>query len=207
MPRRCDWALRTQIEQDYHDTQWGVPVHDDQALFRMLVLEGMQAGLSWLTILKKLDAFDAAFDGFDPQIMAGYDERKERALLQDSGIIRNRLKIQSLAINARAFLQVQAAFGSFNHYLWRFVHFRPIVNSWRDKSEVPARTALSDEISRDLKKRGFKFVGSTIVYAYMQSIGMVNDHLLDCDFRHRPPGEGDEDGTAAGLRGAVQGQE
>lgn len=180
---RCDWAKTNPLEQDYHDTRWGKPVFDDHELFKMLVLEGMQAGLSWVTVLKKMEAFCKAFDNFIPEVVAAYDEHKEEELMQNEGIIRNRLKIKSAAINAKAYLRVCEEFGSFSDFLWSYVDHKPIINSWRSMEEVPAKTELSDKISKDLKKRGFKFVGSTIVYAFMQAVGMVNDHLLDCDFR------------------------
>lgn len=181
--KRCDWALHNQIEQDYHDTKWGIPVYDDKELFKMLILEGMQAGLSWLTVLKKMDAFCEAFDNFDPAIIINYNEKKELELLQNERIIRNRLKIKSVSINAKAYFEICNEFGSFSNYLWGFVDNKPIVNSWKSFNEVPTRTELSDKISKDLKKRGFKFVGTTIIYAFMQAVGIVNDHLIDCDFR------------------------
>lgn len=181
--RRCDWANRSPLEQAYHDRQWGRPVRDDKALFRMLMLEGMQAGLSWVTILRKMPALCEAFDGFDPDVLIRYDSAKEEALMRNEGIIRNRRKIASAAVNARAWQEVSAAFGSFSGYLWGFVDHQPIVNRWQQTAQVPARTGLSDRISRDLKERGFVFVGPTIVYAFMQSVGMVNDHLVWCDFR------------------------
>jgi DNA-3-methyladenine glycosylase I len=164
----------------YHDREWGFPLHDDRRLFEMLILEGAQAGLSWITILKKREAFREAFDSFDPSRMAQYDGRKVRELLRNRGIIRNRLKIQAAVQNAQAFLKVQEEFGSFDRYIWRFVGNRPIQNRRRKLQEIPARTKESDAMSRDLKKRGFKFVGSTICYAFMQAVGMVNDHLTSC---------------------------
>lgn len=181
--KRCDWAMKSLIEQKYHDHQWGKPVYDGKELFRMLILEGMQAGLSWVTILKKMRNLCEAFDNFDPEILVNYDENKEMELMKNEGIIRNRLKIKSVAVNARAYCKVCDEFGSFSAYLWGFVDHKPILNTWKDISEVPAKTELSGRISSDMKKRGFKFVGPTIIYAFMQSVGMVNDHLLDCDFR------------------------
>lgn len=180
---RCDWANNGDLERHYHDTQWGKPVHDDSVLFKMLILEGMQAGLSWSTILKKMDTISQAFDNFDPHIIKGYDEKKVEELLQNPGIIRNRLKVLAVINNAKAYLELCKEFGSLNDYLWSYVNYSPIVNSWERIEEVPNNTQLSDEISKDLKKRGFKFVGSTIIYAYMQGIGMVNDHLITCSFR------------------------
>ncbi|WP_338066300.1 DNA-3-methyladenine glycosylase I [Paenibacillus montanisoli] len=167
---------------DYHDHEWGVPVHDDRLLFEMLLLEGAQAGLSWYTVLKKREGYRRAFDGFDPHRIAVYDDVKADELMKDEGIIRNRLKIQAAITNAKCFLKVCEEFGSFDKYIWQFVGFEPIRNRWRDIREVPATTKESDAMSKDLKKRGFKFVGSTICYAYMQACGMVNDHTLDCDF-------------------------
>ncbi len=181
---RCGWVHPDPLEQAYHDHEWGVPLHCDQTLFEFLVLDGFQAGLSWLTILRKRDNFRTAFDQFDPAIVAQYDSLKQAALLMDAGIVRNRLKIAAATTNAQAFLQVQAEFGSFDTYLWQWVEGQPIQNHWPTLADVPARTALSDALSRDLKKRGFKFVGSVICYAFMQAIGMVNDHTVDC-FRHR----------------------
>jgi DNA-3-methyladenine glycosylase I len=170
--------------RDLHDDEWGVPVHDDRVLFEFLVLEGAQAGLSWITILRKRDAYRLAFDRFDPRKVARYDKRKVAALLANAGIVRNRAKIESAIKNARAFLELQAEFGSFDAYQWRFVDGRPVQNRWRAMREIPPRSAQSDAMSKDLKSRGFSFVGSTIVYAHMQAVGMVNDHVVDC-FRHR----------------------
>ncbi|OKL48052.1 DNA-3-methyladenine glycosylase I [Boudabousia marimammalium] len=181
--RRCDWATHSQIEQDYHDSQWGVPVFDDQELFQLLILEGMQAGLSWLTVLQKREAFSSAFDGFNPEIISFYDEAKEHELMQNSGIIRNRLKIRALSLNARAFLEVREQYGTFAAYVWNFVDGAPIINAWQSSQQVPTQTEISQNLSKDLKKRGFKFVGPTISYAFMQAGGLVNDHLLHCDFR------------------------
>jgi DNA-3-methyladenine glycosylase I len=180
--RRCEWA-RTESAIAYHDREWGVPLHDDRALFEFLILEGAQAGLSWETILRKREAYRRAFDSFDARAIARYDERKAKALLADPGIIRNRLKVAAAIQNARAFLALQQEFGSFDTYLWRFVGGRPMPNAWRTGAEIPTRTAASDALSKDLKCRGFKFVGSTICYAFMQAVGMVNDHTVEC-FRH-----------------------
>ncbi|MEW5988187.1 MAG: DNA-3-methyladenine glycosylase I [Chloroflexota bacterium] len=179
---RCSWA-QTELMMAYHDQEWGVPVHDDRRLFELLILEGAQAGLNWLTILKKRENYRRAFDNFDPQMVANYGEEKVAALLADAGIVRNRLKIAAAIQNARAFLAVQQEFGSFDAYVWGFVGGRPLVNAWRTLSEIPARTAESDALSKDLTRRGFKFVGSTITYAFMQAAGLVNDHTVDC-FRY-----------------------
>ena len=181
---RCDWAGKDPIYIAYHDREWGVPVHDDRLLFEFLVLEGAQAGLSWLTILKKRENFRRAFAGFEPAKVARFDRRKVARLLEDAGIIRNRLKIESAITNARAFLKVQREFGSFDAYQWAFVGGKPRRNRWRRIEEVPAHTPESDALSRDLRERGFRFVGSTICYAHMQAVGMVNDHLTGC-FRYR----------------------
>lgn len=178
--KRCNWAENSEIERNYHDTKWAVPLHDERELFRMLLLEGMQAGLSWVTILNKMDAFDAAFDGFDPVLLAKYDEKKVEELLANPGIIRNKLKIRGAIKNAQAYLKLCEEFGSLDKYLWSYVENKPIQNAWKSMEEVPAKTELSEKISRDLKKRGFSFVGPTIIYAYMQAIGMVNDHLAHC---------------------------
>jgi DNA-3-methyladenine glycosylase I len=183
---RCRWATN-ELSILYHDREWGVPQHDDQALFEFLILEGAQAGLSWDTILKKRDNYRVAFDGFDPANIARYTQRKRQALLSDPGIIRNRLKIASAISNANAFLAVQKEFGSFDRYIWQFVGGKPRVNRWRLGGKLPARTAESDAMSKDLKKRGFNFVGSTICYAFIQATGMVNDHALEC-FRYRKSG-------------------
>ncbi|MBS1213456.1 MAG: DNA-3-methyladenine glycosylase [Proteobacteria bacterium] len=181
---RCAWACKTREERDYHDLEWGAPEHDDGRLFEFLILEGAQAGLSWLTILRKREHYRAAFDGFDAARMARYDDAKLQALLGDPGIVRNRLKIEAAVANARACLQVREEFGSLDAYLWRFVDGRPIQNAWQDYRQAPTRSAESDALSKDLKHRGFKFVGSTICYALMQAVGMVNDHSVDC-FRWR----------------------
>lgn len=183
MPNRCEWAA-TPLSIRYHDQEWGTPVHDDTRLFEFLMLEGAQAGLSWETILKKRENYRAAFDGFDPQIIAAYDEVKIAALLANPGIIRNRLKIVSAIRNAQAYLKVQADFGSFDAYVWRFVDGKPLVNRWTSLRQLPASTSLSDALSKDLKARGFNFVGSTICYAFMQAVGLVNDHVVDC-FRYK----------------------
>lgn len=179
---RCSWA-RSELDVKYHDEEWGVPVHDDRRLFEMLILEGAQAGLSWSTILNRREGYRRAYEGFDPAVVAKYDDKKKAELLLDVGIIRNRLKVDASVVNARAFLRVQEEFGSFDAYLWGFVGGKPIVNQWKSLSEIPAKTAESDALSKDLVKRGFKFVGSTIIYAYMQACGLVNDHAVTC-FRH-----------------------
>jgi len=184
MTQRCEWCLKDDLYINYHDKEWGLPVHDDRILFEFLILEGVQAGLSWHTVLKKRENYRLAYDGFDPEKVARYDEEKMNLLLQNSGLIRNRLKIAASVSNAQCFLEVQQAFGSFNQYIWNFVDHQPIINQFEHMSEIPATTPLSDKISKDLKKRGFKFVGSTIVYAHMQATGMVNDHLVSC-FRHQ----------------------
>ncbi|WP_430972273.1 DNA-3-methyladenine glycosylase I [Sunxiuqinia rutila] len=183
MKHRCDWCLNNDLYIDYHDQEWGVPVHDDRQLFEFLLLEGAQAGLSWLTVLRKRENYRKAYDDFDPEKVAAYGDAKMQELLQNEGIIRNRLKVAASVTNARCFLEVQKEFGSFDKYIWSFVDFKPIVNHFETLAELPAKTALSDLISKDLKKRGFKFVGSTIVYAHMQATGMVNDHLVSC-YRH-----------------------
>lgn len=180
---RCEWGVTDPLMLAYHDQEWGVPVHDDRKLFEFLILEGMQAGLSWMTILRKRENFRAAFDEFDPVKVAKYDQDKFDQLMQDAGIIRNRLKIKSASQNALAFLAVQEEFGSFDDYMWRFVGGKPLVNSWVKMSQLPAQTEESVILSKDLKKRGFNFVGPTIVYAHMQATGMVNDHTTDC-FRY-----------------------
>jgi DNA-3-methyladenine glycosylase I len=180
MTTRCQWAGSDPLYVAYHDLEWGVPVHDDRTLFEFLVLEGAQAGLSWSTILKKRAAYRAAFDGFDPALVAVYDDARVAELLANPGIVRNRAKIASAIKNAQAFLAVQQEFGSFDAYIWQFVGGRPIQNAWRSLAEVPAETAASQAMSKDLKKRGFNFVGPTICYAHMQATGMVNDHTIDC---------------------------
>ena len=181
---RCAWPARDPLMLRYHDQEWGVPVHDDRKHFEFLILEGAQAGLSWRTVLHKRAAYRIAFAGFDPRRVARFDARKVKTLMLNAGIIRNRLKIESAISNARAFLAVQKEFGSFDRYVWQFVGGRPIVNRWTTLRELPARTSESDALSADLKKRGFRFVGSTIVYAHMQATGMVNDHVRHC-YRHR----------------------
>jgi DNA-3-methyladenine glycosylase I len=184
---RCEWSTTEPLHIRYHDEEWGVPLHDDQKLFEFLVLEGAQAGLSWLTILRKRENYRNAFDLFDPRKVARYREARIHKLLGDSGIIRNRLKIEAAVQNARAFLGVQKEFGSFDKYIWDFVGGRPIVNRWRELREIPAKTPLSETISRDLTQRGFRFVGPTIVYAHMQATGLVQDHLVSC-FRYKELG-------------------
>lgn len=184
---RCSWCSSDPHYLTYHDTEWGVPLHDDQRLFEMLILEGAQAGLSWLTILKKRDNYRRAYDNFAIATVAAYGPAEVERLLQDSGIVRNRLKVAASIKNARAVLQIQQEFGSFDAYLRRFVEGAPIQNSWQTMAELPARTALSDRLSKDLLARGSKFVGSTICYSFMQAIGMVNDHTVDC-FRYRECG-------------------
>ena len=184
MKKRCAWLNNDPLFIEYHDTEWGVPLYDDRKLFEFLILEGAQAGLSWATILRKRENYRKAFDEFDPQKVARYDKRKIRQLLNDAGIVRNRLKINSAVSNARLFLEVQKEFGSFSAYSWSFVGGKPKVNRWKSLKELPAMTAESDAFSKDLKKRGFKFAGSTIMYAHMQAVGMVNDHTVDC-FRYK----------------------
>jgi DNA-3-methyladenine glycosylase I len=179
---RCPWA-KNDLYVQYHDTEWGVPVHDDRLLFEFLILEGAQAGLSWETILKKRENYLAAFDQFDPALVARYGQKKRKSLLSDAGIVRNRLKIEAAIQNAQMFLAVQDEFGTFDEYIWRFCGNQPMQNAWKSIKEVPAKTPESDAMNKDLKRRGFKFVGSTICYAFMQAVGMVNDHLVGC-FRH-----------------------
>lgn len=189
MEERCPWSTKNALMTEYHDLEWGVPVYDDATLFEFLVLEGFQAGLSWDIVLKKREAFRTAFDGFDYRIIAGYGEEKVEALMQNAGIIRNRAKILGTINNAQRFMEIQQQLGSFSHYIWQFVNHQPVVNHFTSLTELPAKTGLSDKISADLKKRGFKFVGSTVVYAHMQATGMVNDHLVSC-FRHVSAGSG-----------------
>lgn len=179
---RCHWAT-SELNIPYHDKEWGVPLHDDRALFELLILEGAQAGLSWDTVLKKRARYREVFDGFDVEKVARYDQKKVRELLKDAGIIRNRLKLAATISNAQAFLKVQAEFGSFDKYIWQFVGGKPKQNAWTTHSRLPAKTAESDAMSKDLQTRGFRFVGSTICYAFMQATGMVNDHLVEC-FRY-----------------------
>ncbi len=181
--QRCSWP-KSELDIAYHDTEWGVPVHDDRLLFEMLILEGAQAGLSWSTILKKRENYRRACDNFDARQIAKYDDRKIKSLLADEGIVRNRLKIAATIQNAKSFLAVQKEFGSFDAYIWQFVGGKPIQNQRKSLKEIPARTPESDAMSKDLLKRGFKFVGSTICYAFMQAVGMVNDHTVDC-FRQK----------------------
>ena len=181
---RCPWGDKHALYRAYHDREWGVPVHDDRLMFEFLILEGAQAGLSWDTILQKREAYRLAFDQFDPQKIARYNVKKIASLLNNSGIVRNRLKIEAAVTNARAFLAVQEEFNGFDPYLWQFVGHRTRQNAWRDMKDYPTSTSESDTMSKDLKRRGFKFVGSTICYAHMQAVGMVNDHLVSC-FRHR----------------------
>ncbi len=181
---RCEWCLNDPIYVRYHDKEWGVPVHDDQKLFEFLVLEGAQAGLSWLTILKRREGYKKAFANFDPEKVARFNKKKIEALIKNPAIIRNRAKIQAAVDNAKAFLKVQEEFGSFDTYSWQFVDGKRISNKWKRIEQIPATSKHSDAMSRDLKKRGFKFVGSTIIYAHMQAVGMVNDHLVNC-FRYK----------------------
>ncbi len=180
---RCGWSTSDPLYIKYHDEEWGAPLHDDRKLFEMLILEGAQAGLSWLTVLRKRENYRRAFDNFDPEKIARYDEDKIQELLQNPGIIRNKLKVRAAVTNAQAYLQVQKEYGSFDKYIWQFVGGKPIVNSFHDLREIPAKTKESDAMSKDLLKRGFKFVGSTICYAHMQATGMVNDHVVSC-FRY-----------------------
>jgi DNA-3-methyladenine glycosylase I len=185
MKKRCEWPGENALMQAYHDTEWGVPLHDDRKLFEFIILDGAQAGLSWLTVLKKRENYRQAFDQFDPAKIARYGGKKIERLLQDEGIIRNRLKVNSAVQNAQAILALQEEFGSFDRYIWQFVGHRPIQNRFKTLQEIPAKTAQSDAMSKEMKKRGFNFVGSTICYAFMQAAGMVNDHCIDC-FRYQP---------------------
>jgi DNA-3-methyladenine glycosylase I len=180
---RCEWANRGELEQSYHDNEWGVAIHDDRSLFEFLILEGAQAGLSWSTILKKREGYRKAFHNFDPRKISRYTRRDVSRLLVNPEIIRNRLKITAAITNARAFLQIQKEFGSFDNYIWQFVNGKPIPNSWKKITDIPSNTPESDAMSKDLQKRGFKFVGTTICYAFMQAVGMVNDHVVGC-FRY-----------------------
>ena len=185
MKRRCAWSAEAgSLDRKYHDREWGVPVHNDRKLFEFLILEGAQAGLSWSTILKKRENYRKVYDNFDARKIARYNAAKVRRLLKDPGIVRNRLKIRASILNAKAFLEIQKEFGRFDRYIWQFTGGKPLQNRRRSMKQVPARTRESDAMSRDLKRRGFKFVGSTICYAFMQAVGMVNDHTLNC-FRHR----------------------
>jgi DNA-3-methyladenine glycosylase I len=188
---RCEWSFRSELEQSYHDNEWGVPIHDDRSLFEFLVLEGAQAGLSWSTILRKREGYRKAFENFDAQKISRYSGNDISRLLVNSEIIRNKLKINATITNASAFLQVQEQFGSFNHYIWQFVHGRPIQNSWERMIDIPSSTPESEVMSNDLQKRGFKFIGATICYAFMQAVGMVNDHVVDC-FRYEELKNGDK---------------
>ena len=178
--QRCEWANSSALYLDYHDTEWGVPVHDERTLFEFLILEGAQAGLSWSTILNKRQAYIQAFDNFEPTKVASYDDSEVQALLTNPGIVRNRLKIQAAIQNARSFLAVQDQYGSFDTYVWQFVDGKTVQNSWKSLQEIPATTKESDAMSKELKKRGFTFVGSTICYSFMQAVGMVNDHTVNC---------------------------
>ena len=180
---RCSWCGNDPLYIEYHDTEWGVPVYDDDKLFEFLILETFQAGLSWITVLRKRENFRKAFDNFNYKLIASYDEAKFNELIQNAGIIRNKLKIKATISNAKAFITIQKQFGSFSNYIWGFTNQKPIKNKWKKLSELPATTDLSTTISKDLKKRGFKFVGSTVIYAHMQATGMVNDHVADC-FRY-----------------------
>ena len=180
MKKRCFWVTESKLYQEYHDHEWGEPVYDDETLFEFLFLETFQAGLSWITILIKRENFRRAFDNFDYRLIANYDEDKFQELLQNQGIVRNRLKIRAATTNAKLFMEIQKEFGSFSKFIWDYVRGKPIINHFKNRDEVPATTELSDRISKDLKKRGFKFVGSTIIYAFMQATGMVNDHTIDC---------------------------
>ena len=183
MVNRCKWAGQDPEMIDYHDKEWGTPVHDDQLLFEFLILEGAQAGLSWSTILRKRDNFRKAFDNFDYNKITKFSEQKVQELMNDEGIIRNQRKIEAVIVNAKAFLQVQKEFGTFDKYIWKFVNYNTIDNKFKDHSELPSKTEYSTQMSKDLKKRGFKFIGPTICYAFMQAVGMVNDHIKDC-FRY-----------------------
>ncbi len=184
MKQRCAWGTKDPLYLEYHDKEWGVPVHDDRLLFEFLILEGAQAGLSWSTILRKRDNYRKAYDNFDPKRIARYQEAKVAELLSDSGIVRNRRKIEASIQNAKCFLEVQKEFGTFDAYIWRFVGGEPKINAWRQLNDIPSKTPESEAMSKDLVKRGFKFVGSTICYAFMQAVGMVNDHTVDC-FRYK----------------------
>ncbi len=181
---RCDWANKSELEKHYHDTQWGKPVHNDKELFKMLILEGKQAGLSWATILAKMNTLCQAFDQFDPDKLIAYDEKRVEELLRNDGIIKNRLKVNAVIHNAKMYFPLCEKYGSLDAFLWGYVDYHPIINHWETRSDVPSSTSLSDEISKQLKKEGFKFVGTTTIYALMQSIGMVNDHLKSCSFRN-----------------------
>ena len=181
--KRCEWCGEDPLYVKYHDEEWGVPVHDDRTLFEFLVLEGAQAGLSWITILRKREGYRKAYDDFDVQKVASYDESKIEELLINPDIVRNKLKVRSSVNNAKLFMEIQKEFGSFDSYIWSFTDGKQIINSWEDISQVPVTSALSDAVSRDLKKRGFKFTGSTIIYSYLQAVGIINDHTIWCSFR------------------------
>lgn len=185
---RCDWSKANQLMIDYHDKEWGVPLHDDRKLFEFIVLDSFQAGLSWSTILNKRETFRAAFDGFDPAKIIQYNDQKIEELMNNAGIIRNRMKINAAVTNARAFLELQSKHGTFDAYIWKFTDGKRIINGWKSMSEVPASTPISDAMSKDLKQNGFKFVGSTICYAFMQAAGMINDHVVSC-FRYEEVGK------------------
>ncbi|OCH23064.1 DNA-3-methyladenine glycosylase I [Aliivibrio logei] len=178
--KRCQWAEVSDLDREYHDNEWGVPVHSDQQLFESLILEGAQAGLSWSTILKKREGYRLLFDGFDVEKIVKYDQDKVEALMLDARIVRHRLKINSVITNAQAFIKIQQEFGSFSDYLWSYVDGKPMINKWETMADVPATTELSDKLSKDLKKRGFKFIGSTICYAFLQATGVIDDHLVSC---------------------------
>ena len=183
--KRCEWAINNQLDQDYHDKEWGVPLHDEHLLFEFLTLEGAQAGLSWTTILKKREGYRKAFDDFDVKKVSRYSEKRIEKLLNNPDIVRNKLKVNSVVTNAKAFIAIQKEFGSFNKYIWAFVEGKPIKNKWKSLAEIPSNTDESDRMCKDLKKRGFRFVGTTICYAFMQATGMVNDHVTGC-FRYKP---------------------
>jgi DNA-3-methyladenine glycosylase I len=178
--KRCSWCQNDELYIKYHDEEWGVPVHNDKKHFEFLILEGVQAGLNWLMVLKKRENYRKAFDNFDPLKIAQYNQRKVSELMNNPGIIRNKRKIEASIVNANNFIRIQEEFGSFDEYIWNFVDYKPIVNYWREISEIPSKTKLSDKISKDLKSRGFKFVGSTIIYSHLQAIGIINDHVMDC---------------------------
>ncbi len=180
MKKRCEWALKDELSKQYHDNEWGVPVHDDRLLFEFLILEGVQAGLSWSTVLKKREHYRKVYDNFDIEKVALYDEKKIEKLLADPGIIRNKLKVNASITNAQHFIRVCQEFGSFDNYIWQFVNGKTVVNSWKTLKEIPVSTKQSDSMSFDLKKRGFKFIGTIICYSFMQAVGMVNDHTVDC---------------------------
>jgi DNA-3-methyladenine glycosylase I len=183
LKKRCQWAIKSELETVYHDQEWGVPQHDDQVLFELLLLEGAQAGLNWSTVLKKRQHYRQVLDNFDPEMISKYDEKKLADLLKDPGIIRNRLKIESTRLNAQAFLKIKEKHGSFDAYIWQFVEGKPIKNHWQTHAQLPSETPIAKLISKELKHHGFKFVGPTIVYAFMQAVGMVNDHIVSC-FRY-----------------------